>query len=137
MIWCVSMADYDWENYLNFADMLVEDGFLDELDDETKNRIAVSRAYYAAYHYAKCYLEQKKLIGYRSSEHATVINCFADLAKKFKNLSKIYNNINQSLSRLKKDRVSADYYSDKHISSKKARINCLEAHQLINTIKKL
>lgn len=96
------MADYNWEHYLAFADGLITDNIIGDFDEQTKIRIAISRAYYAAYHIAEDFLERNNYITYRTGTHETVIKRFEELANQYKQQSKIYNSINQSLNRLKK-----------------------------------
>lgn len=131
------MADYNWEHYLAFADGLITDNIIGDFDEQTKIRIAISRAYYAAYHIAEDFLERNNYITYRTGTHETVIKRFEELANQYKQQSKIYNSINQSLNRLKKERVTADYYASKTITKAKSEFNCLEAHEIIDKIKNL
>lgn len=94
-------SQYDWEKYLEFAEQIGNDS---AYDIDTRARIMVSRAYYAAFHLAKNFCE-KMMINISATEatHVAVI----------KSLKKIpaYSKIGSQLEEFKQKRHKADYNS--------------------------
>lgn len=94
---------YDWKQFLKFSQNLYADKTLD-VDDITKERVVVSRSYYAAYHYANDFLTFRKIkTSNYGSEHDKVIKSL----KNTKNPKLIKLGLN--LERAKKNRTIADY----------------------------
>lgn len=103
---------YDWKQFFKFSKNLYKDTSLD-IDDITKERVVVSRAYYAAFHYADDFLtfREIKTLNY-GGEHDKVIRSL----KNTKDPELIKLGLN--LERAKKNRTIADY-KDKFILNKR------------------
>lgn len=91
---------FDWSEYLKLAEELVEGD-----TNEAKQRSAISRAYYAAFCYARNYLKDYLDFEPRrdDNEHKTVAEEFKDYENQ--NMREIGND----LTRLRSDRNNADY----------------------------
>ena len=132
------MADFNWENYLNFAQYLIEND-LTGLDEETKFRNVVSRAYYAAYHAGKQYKSTKEPEVSTGAAHEELYLFFRNLAQRYVHLSTTYNSIANDLKNLKIRRHTADYEknSETSFSKKDARTNYFKASGIIKKINNL
>ena len=133
------MADYNWNRYLIFANGLACGSIAEEYEEETKFRIAISRAYYAALNIAKSYLIKKdpRLFAYGGSTHKAVVDGFKKLAKRYNHNSTIYNQINTSLKGLRASRVNADYDANFKVSFDKAAFECERARGIIKKVNTL
>lgn len=102
------MSSYDWNNYLSFALDIVK---CDKFDEQTKYRIAISRAYYAAFHIAKNMAEQLKKIEIpmTGGEHEKICNAYKDVKKGNKEFQDKCHFIGRNLELLKKERRDSDY----------------------------
>lgn len=113
---------YDWGEYLNFADQLLNNTPI--ICNETKYRNIVSRSYYAAFHMTKnilnipSYTNDLELI---RKSHQVVIAQLYDLSitKNNPKLS-VYAN---DLGELKRDRVLCDYKNYKSATKTMAEID--------------
>ena len=131
------MEAYNWEEYLDFANSLLKGDSAVNCSDETKIRIAISRAYYAAYHVADDYLRHNGEMVCGQGAHDSVIQGFKSLAKKKKHASKEYNQISNDLNSLKMSRQRADYEAEWHESGKFAQVRCKIAQKVIERVKSL
>ncbi|MEQ8188206.1 MAG: hypothetical protein ABRQ39_09590 [Candidatus Eremiobacterota bacterium] len=111
----------NWTEYIYIAQKTIEENPTQEPDEEAKCRSAMSRAYYAAFCYAKTYLDAKgKTIKPRTikrkdgstgpeGSHEAVIRTLLDVAKNCNN--KVKSKLKQ-LYYLKKLRKCSDYPDD-------------------------
>lgn len=138
------MDRYDWNNYLNFSKQLLADNKMDKkYDEETICRVAISRAYYAAYHAALNFFTSNKKFDIKigSGSHDSLILAYKGMKKgstQFQGSCKTIGNI---LSTLKDSRVDADYHEtytiDKKMSYYNANSACRKAENLIDKINTL
>lgn len=133
------MTNYDWKKYLDFSSWIINLSDSTKPDDETISRVAVSRAYYAAYHVAKIFLEEK---GYNdtatsSGEHDKVCNAFKTLNKGDDKFKSSCRTIGNNLTMLKHVRQKCDYDAYESISIKQAKYSCGKAMKIIQEISKL
>lgn len=101
---------YKFYEYLEFAHDVSETPC--KQSEETRYRIAISRAYYAAFHYAKWYVDSLPSPPPRKDfegSHDRVINCLLKLGPPFT----AYGN---TLNALKLSRVESDYHDWKTIT---------------------
>lgn len=93
---------FDWQKYLELAQELIEGD-----TNEAKQRSSISRAYYAAFCYARNYLRDYLDFKPRNdkNEHQAVIKEFQKYDRKNRKMIEIGND----LSRLRLDRNKADY----------------------------
>lgn len=141
-MWLCSMEKYDWNNYLNFSVQILTNNKNDKkYDDETICRVAISRAYYAAYNTAKKFLNSNKnfdtKIGLGS--HDSLILAYKEIKKgdnSFKTTCKTIGNILYSL---KDFRVDVDYNEKckNNINYSTAKNICKKAEKLIEKINDL
>ena len=119
-----------WYNYLELAEKLIED--TDNNLIEAKARTAVSRAYYACYHKALKYLQDRDRFTFTygqpyKSEHQQVISALrfhdVDLAER--------------LATLFRNRIDADYKIYKKINTKKAEEIILQSKEVCSDIRKM
>ena len=98
---------FNWYNYYLIADQLYQDIAPQPYDEESKKRVAISRAYYAAYRTARNYLEiyENIYIGKDDSSHIEVIRKFEQLNFKSRFNSYIAENLRHMMTR----RLRADY----------------------------
>lgn len=99
---------FDWKHFYALAEFLHQNSNdLDEVDREAAFRTAISRAYYAAFHTARRYAENKSLVfddgDYGS--HKRLIETFRQNGQP----NNDYGYIANKLDRMRVDRVSADY----------------------------
>lgn len=133
------MTNYDWNNFLDFSSWLLGFSGSSKPDDETISRVAISRAYYAAYHAAKDYLTRKgydKEI-YAGGEHEIVCKTLKEMNKGDKQHKASCRSIGNNLTILKKERHKCDYNSNESISLKNAQQSCGKALNIIQAIAKL
>jgi len=117
---------FTWYNYLKLAEKLIED--TDNNLIEAKARTAVSRAYYACYHKALKYLQDRhkfKFTYNHESKHQQVISALKchnfDLAEKLENL---FDN-----------RKIADYIIEREVKTKKAKEIILQSKEVFHDIR--
>ena len=97
---------YDWKQFFEFSKNLYKDKLL-HVDNITKERVVVSRSYYAAFHYANDFLTSRKMKTENyGGEHDKVIQSL----KKAKDTKLLKLGLN--LERAKKNRKIADYDSN-------------------------
>lgn len=92
---------FQWTHFLTTARQLSQS------QDEGSLRSAVSRAYYAAFHDARCYLEESKRTTDGGSEHEKVWRAFGKSTDK-REFRQIWN----WATRLRDARIDADYRLD-------------------------
>ena len=123
-------AGFDWHDYLELARELSNPLFGDLLC-EAKIRSSMSRSYYAAYWTARVYLEAGGFtITDKERPHELVW-------KEFKGKGKIKQGIFENGTRLKLDRVWADYERDCHCRVGDAERSLLFAECIIGGIRSL
>lgn len=136
-MWLHNMEKYDWNGYLDFSKKLLADNRLDKkYDEETVCRVAISRAYYAAYHAAfKFSVSDKKFdVQFGSGSHDSLILAYKEMKKgnvKFQTACRTIGNI---LSTLKKSRVNADYHETCIMGEK---MNYYNAHSVCKKVGEL
>ncbi|WP_273062612.1 HEPN domain-containing protein [Colibacter massiliensis] len=109
------MDKYDWKEYDKFANYLLkhrnkviaESGLL----QETVFRNIISRAYYCAFHHAKCHLEKIGCPFTEGDSHRAVIDYlrYPEKLKVKKGFEPVIFSLGKKLERLKCKRVDADY----------------------------
>ena len=69
---------FDWTEYLTLANYIQQQGNKSIIDKEAAHRSAVSRAYYAAFCYARNYARDNRGFqpGYNAEDHKTLPNFF-------------------------------------------------------------
>jgi uncharacterized protein (UPF0332 family) len=121
---------FDWSEYLKLAQELVEGD-----TNEEKQRSAISRAYYAAFCYARNYL--KNYLDFKprreENEHQAVSEKFKDYDPKNRKMIQIGND----LSRLRSDRNNADYDDTVMNLRSKAKLALKLAKNIIDKINEL
>ena len=120
---------FEWLDYLDLAKELYKSST--KSPSESKLRSAISRAYYAAFHTVKSYLEEKDphlLISQDGKAHIEVINAF----KYDSNPKRVQ--IGEGLNRLKVARTKADYQK-KEVNAKQAESCIEEVGTLIRRLK--
>ena len=133
------MTNYDWKKFLDFSSWIIDLSDSTKPDEETISRVAVSRAYYAAYHTAKAYLAR---IGVSDktgtgSEHEKVCLAFKTMNKGDAIHKRSCQYIGNVLTTLKDERNKCDYKHNESMSIKKAKYSCGKASQIIQEISKL
>ena len=94
---------FDWTRFLRFADDILDN----EDQDEARSRSAISRAYYAAFHHGRRYVEMnfpEVSIAKHGGAHEDVVN-----ALKQQNRAGPVRSAGAKLERLKRARKNADY----------------------------
>lgn len=125
---------YDWKSYLLFAKALMQNEFWSD-DIETKSRVAVSRAYYAVFHYAQKFLQMNDLEGIQfGAEHDKVIRSFKQMKKKDVTFQRQCKKIGAILERMKSKRVLADYRDDFGLNAKDVQEHFKNADKVITVI---
>lgn len=119
------MSSFSWSDFLRLARSLSTGG------DEASWRSASSRAYYAAFHPAKCYVHSKYDLEGRGSEHertwrALTLSSIAE--------EQLLGNIGDDLKRL---RVHADYQTKTGFSSQQALQSIASATKLLSRLEAL
>ena len=133
------MTDYDWKKFLNFSSWIIGLNDTAKPDDETVSRIAISRAYYAAYHTAKAYLDKIGVADKTGTggEHEKVCLAFKTMNKGDAIHKKSCKYIGNVLTMLKEERRKCDYEPNESISIKKAKYSCSKASYIIQELSKL
>jgi len=126
---------FDWNNYHKFAEKLKDKVITDNGDsDQTARRVAISRAYYAAYNIACKYSKSVGLIfdKNKGGKHDQVRNYIVAEAQKSgdRSLSKVAVN----LASMKRKRVNADYELYPVFTHEDANAQIEEAREVIETI---
>lgn len=131
------MATYNWELFLDFAKFLMSQSNI-AVDKETANRIAISRAYYAAFHVAKDFLVSANISYlYAGGEHDRVCNTFKNLNKGDKAFLTTCHRIGNYLTVLKGNRHTADYDDRKTFNDAETKKCYYSAKQIIEDVKSL
>ena len=132
------MANYDWKNFLDFSSWLIGYSGTTKPDDETISRVAISRAYYAAFHVAEDYLERTEhdevLTG---ADHEKVCMTFKNMNKgntKYNSTCQLIGNV---LTMLKTKRRICDYKSNYTVTLKEAKYTFKKAEMIIKEITQL
>ncbi len=117
---------FDWLQYYYFAQELVGQNPLSNVNQECDNRNAVSRAYYAAFNMAK----SKKGLVHKNGKfgHTLVI----DEYKRSVDLTEI--EIGEDLDRLIADRVIADYHDWRNVKDRMAENAVLTAESILKKL---
>lgn len=127
---------YEWKHYLNFAKGLLQDSTYADLS--TNYRIAISRAYYAAYHIALAFIEAHNLPkGRAGASHERVINAYSTMNKKDSNFKSMCKGIGYNLRRLKDRRIKADYDGNYNCTESDAKFAVNLAENIISEIEGL
>lgn len=135
------MCLYDWKEYLSFSEQILADKDKYE-NKETISRIAISRAYYCAYHIA---LEFSKKIQrvknipnqYSDGSHETLVKFYKLMNKGSQDFKSECKSIGNILDSLKEDRHIADYKSYIRLNVKDAKSHCKKTRALIDKINKM
>lgn len=124
--------NFDWEQYLTLAYHLHQDCSLEGCD-EAKWRCSMSRAYYAVFGTAKCYLMYKEHQSLPKTDvHSWVISEYLRTDN-----SKEKRKIGQNLKRLKIDRTKADYEEYTEVTFSMAQTSITLAKITMNSLKNL
>lgn len=127
---------YEWKHYLNFAKGLLQNNIY--ADPSTNYRIAISRAYYAAYHIALAFIEVHDLPkGKAGASHERVINAYSTMNKKDNNFKSTCKKIGYNLNRLKECRRRADYEENWECTKDTAKKAVWNADTIISSVEKL
>ncbi len=127
---------YDWNNYLQFAKMLLSNSAYP--DDLTNYRIIASRAYYAAFHIASEFRERHNLPnGPLGAVHERLISAYKNMQRKDVAFQTKCHKISYELERLKKRRQDADYDSGWKCTENAARAAIYESDNVITIVKEL
>ena len=108
------ITTFDWQAFLEFAKKVYRDNEkVNPIDNtiEALGRIAISRAYYTAYHSSESFLITLNPTFKETASggsHESVINAFLARQDKFEG------KIGRKLSSLKEQRVRADYISQRY-----------------------
>lgn len=131
------MDKFDWNNYFIFSKKLLADNRLDKkYDEETICRVAISRAYYAAYHAALNFsVSDKKFdVQFGSGSHDSLILAYKEMKKGNEKFQTACRTIGNILSTLKKIRVKADYHET---CIRGEAMNYYNAHSVCKKVGKL
>ena len=127
--------EYDWKHYLDFSLNLLE---IEDLDEQTKYRVAVSRAYYAAFHFAENFLNKNNaMIFPYGTTHDKVCRSLIEINKGSANFKKSCHSVGNLLDTLRIARQNADYESVGTYTLKGARRQCIKAQKIIEELKKI
>lgn len=127
---------YEWKHYLNFANGLLKDGTYS--DSSTNYRVAISRAYYAAYHIALAFIEVHNLPkGRTGASHERVINAYSTMDRKDSNFKSMCKSIGYNLRRLRDRRNKADYDGNCNCTESDAKFAVNLAENIISKIETL
>ena len=88
---------FDWKDFLSLAERLAREG-----NDESSQRTAISRAYYAAYHAAAAYVAAKGFVRGRHSHEKVWAAVAADPGAG-------RGDVPEKAERLRRRRIAADY----------------------------
>lgn len=128
---------YDWKKFLTFAEMLYKENFWQD-DVDTKYRIIISRAYYAAFHCTQKFLQDNHWqIQRASGEHEKVIKSLKEIKKKNTDFQRKCKKLGLNLERLKWRRVQADYRDDSNFSDGDVKKYLNVSRNIIETLDKL
>lgn len=103
------MNKFDWKTYVTIAREISTH----TNNDEAKYRCAISRAYYGAFNSVVSFMKTKNIYNSNPGEgsHQSVIDdCFRFSLNNQTNAQKAWRRIGNSLTRMKKMRVKADYH---------------------------
>lgn len=129
---------YNWENYFAFSKYMSSTKDYYKNDEETKYRVILSRCYYAAFHLAKEFVAKHKLESlYASGEHDRIIFYLKNPAKGTADFKRSCIRLSTILSRLKKNRVLADYERDAVITELDVMDQINKTNELIQEVKRL
>lgn len=129
------MPCYDWNLYLTFSEQILASCTFDE---QTVARIAVSRAYYAAFHVAEDYLKANKYeIAQGAGSHDAVCKSYKEMNKGVKEFKSKCRSIGSMLVSLKERRVDSDYNAGVSLNKSFANKNCKFARKIIKEINEL
>jgi uncharacterized protein (UPF0332 family) len=111
---------YDWTLFHKFAyDIYKNQTFGDK---ETVYRVVISRAYYAAFHAAKEFVEQNNLkASVKRNSHEDVVDSLISANKSDLSFTNKCHTMGNRLDRIRRDRILADYNEKIQISDKEAR----------------
>lgn len=128
---------YDWKNFLTFAEMLYKENFWQD-DVDTKYRIIISRAYYAAFHCAQVFLQDNHWESHQAGgEHEKVISSLKDMKKKSLDFQRKCKKLGLNLERLKYRRVQADYRDDISFNESDVKRHLKVSRDIIEMLDKL
>lgn len=129
------MPCYDWNLYLTFSEQILASCTFDE---QTVARIAVSRAYYAAFHVAEDYLKANRYeMAQGAGSHDAVCKSYKEMNKGVQEFKSKCRSIGNMLVRLKERRVDSDYNAGVSINKSFANKNCKFARKIIKEINEL
>lgn len=120
---------FDWCDYLAFAIDMRDT----QIEDESRRRAAISRAYYAAFNVAKQFAESQDvhIDTFGKGGHARVWDAYTQdnpLSDDLKFLTTVGH-------RLKRLRVRADYEGDARVGQSELKRGISEAEKIINKLK--
>ncbi|HDG98751.1 MAG TPA: hypothetical protein ENG73_11400 [Desulfobacterales bacterium] len=119
---------FDWSSFLDLAHKLSSKESLPKVDEEAKLRTSISRAYYAAHHKARRYLEKE---GYRVPKDGTAHGFVIDSLKRHPDGK--YRILGIHLDRLLKDRIRADYRSQFVDLQQRLNIDLMYAKRIVSS----
>lgn len=129
------MPCYDWNLYLTFSEQILASCTFDE---QTVARIAVSRAYYAAFHVAEDYLKANRYeMAQGAGSHDAVCNSYKGMNKGVQEFKSKCRSIGNMLVRLKERRVDSDYKAEVNYNKSIANKSCKFARKIIKEINEL
>lgn len=104
-----------------------------QIEDESRRRAAISRAYYAAYNVAKEFAEMQgvHIDTYSKGGHANVWNAYTQDSQ----LSDTLASLTKDGHRLKRLRVRADYEGDVRVGQSELERGIGQAEKIINKLK--
>lgn len=127
---------YAWKHYLCFARKLLENS--NYSDSSTNYRVAISRAYYAAFHVALEFRRKYNLPdGKVGATHERLVNAYKTMQRKDKAFQEKCKGIGNRLDRLREDRRRADYEGDWECTEYTARKALGDADAIISSVEKL
>lgn len=127
---------YAWKHYLCFARELLENSKYS--DPSTNYRVAISRAYYAAFHVALEFREKYNLPnGKVGATHERLANAYKTMQRKDKAFQDTCKGIGNRLDRLREDRRCADYEGNWECKEEAAKKAVWEADTIISSVEKL
>lgn len=128
---------YDWKNFLTFAERLYKENFWQD-DVDTKYRIIISRAYYAAFHCAQVLLQDNHWESHQAGgEHEKVIKSLKEMKKKNIDFQRKCKKLGLNLERLKWKRVQADYRDDISFNESDVKRHLKVSRDIIEMLDKL
>ena len=131
---------YDWDEYLTLAFNLLDNDNLG-VNENTRCRVAISRAYYAVFHNAKHLCSNRKelrsVYDQGKGEHDKIYNKLLSVNTGNSEFKSACHSIANEFKLLKKNRKQADYEANYNINFKQARLLCKRSQRLIEKIKQL